>query len=120
MIIDHIGLDDGDDEDHDDDDDGGDVQHAGVIPVNGIPSFPAPVRQPEHAQQHAHVYHAHKRIKTKCTQKIQQGSQIHKQQSLLQSQAARARTTSTCTSCKTNHFWDDGMVLDRYPLDSME
>ena len=57
MIIDRIVLDDGND--HDDDDDGGDVQHAGVIPVNGIPSFPAPVRQPEHAEQ-AHAYHAFK------------------------------------------------------------
>ena len=56
MIIDRIVLDDSDD-DHDDD--GGDAQHAGVIPVNGIPSFPPPVRQPEHAQQ-AHAYHAHK------------------------------------------------------------
>ena len=54
MIIDRIVLDD----DDDDDDDGGDVQHAGVIPVNGIPSFPAPVRQPEHAQ---HVMHTNSR-----------------------------------------------------------
>ena len=70
MIINFIVLDDGDDDDHDDDDDdGGDVQHAGVIPVNGIPSFPAPVRQPEHAQQ-APAYHAHKQThKNKCTQK---------------------------------------------------
>ena len=70
MIIDRIVLDDGD---HDDDGGGGgDVQHAGVIPVNGIPSFPAPVRQPEHEQQ-AHAYHAHKqpynkRIKTNALQ----------------------------------------------------
>ena len=72
MIIDRIVLDDGDDDYDDDDDGGGDVQHAGVIPVNGIPSFPAPVRQPEHEQQ-AHAYHAHKqpynkRIKTNALQ----------------------------------------------------
>ena len=72
MIIIRIVLDDGDDDDHDDDGGGGDAQHAGVIPVNGIPSFPPPVRQPEHAEQ-AHAYHAHKqpynkRIKTNALQ----------------------------------------------------
>ena len=63
MIIIRIVL---DDDDHDDDDDDGDVdvQHAGVIPVNGIPSFPAQHQSGSQSTQskRMHIMHTNNRI----------------------------------------------------------
>ena len=66
MIIDRIVPDDSDD-DHDDD--GGDAQHAGVIPVNGIPSFPAQHQSGSQSTHNKRMHVMHTNSRTTNAQK---------------------------------------------------